>query len=236
MSPMILALAAAWADDPDRLAELEARIAALEAKVADMQRAPAVAPRPSPEAEQAAAEMLREATTAAEALDYDTARAKLAELKSGYPDTRAAKAAGRLEDEFAVVGKAEIPLAVEAWLQGSLSDVEGGEATLYVFWESWCPHCRRELPKLSETYDQFRDQGLAMVGLTKLTRDTTAEDAMAFVTDNDVGFPIAREEGDVMSAYYGVRGIPAAAMVKDGEVVWRGHPARLTDEMIRGWL
>ena len=38
-----------------------------------------------------------------------------------------------------------------------------------------------------------------------------------------------------MSQHFNVSGIPAAAVVKDGKIVWRGHPARLTDEMIQGW-
>ena len=51
-----------------------------------------------------------------------------------------------------------------------------------------------------------------------------------------VSYPIAKESGDALSKHFGVRGIPAAAMVKDGKVVWRGHPARLTDDMIEGWI
>jgi hypothetical protein len=35
-----------------------------------------------------------------------------------------------------------------------------------------------------------------------------------------------------MSNAYAVTGIPAAAVVKGGKVVWRGHPAQLTDEVL----
>ena len=28
----------------------------------------------------------------------------------------------------------------------------------------------------------------------------------------------------------------AAAVVKDGKVVWRGHPGKLTDDMFKAWL
>jgi hypothetical protein len=31
---------------------------------------------------------------------------------------------------------------------------------------------------------------------------------------------------------FNVSGIPAAAIVKDGKIVWRGHPARLKPENI----
>ncbi|HHO53470.1 MAG TPA: TlpA family protein disulfide reductase [Deltaproteobacteria bacterium] len=222
-------------NDPEmdkRIADLEGRVEALEARPAS----PGGAKAASPEQEQEAANLLKAATEAAEAMDIETAKAKLEELKSKHGATRAARAAQRLESELAVIGKPEAELDVEKWFQGSAADVEGGKATLYVFWEVWCPHCKREVPKLSETYNKFKPQGLSMVGLTKQTRDVTDDQVTAFVSEQHVSYPIAKENGDSLSQHYGVRGIPAAAMVKDGKVVWRGHPARLTDEMISKWL
>ena len=75
-----------------------------------------------------------------------------------------------------------------------------------------------------------------MIGLTKQTRGVTDEQVTSFIGENKVTYPIAKEQGDSLSQHYGVRGIPAAAVVKDGKVVWRGHPARLTDQMIEDWL
>ncbi len=215
-------------------AALEQRIAALEAARAPGAAPPA--PTPSSEEESAAGRLLAEATEAAASMDVETARAKLAELRRGYGATRAARAAQRLASELEILGKPEAPLEVEKWFQGSAADVEGGKATLYVFWEYWCPHCKREVPKLSETYDRFKPQGLSVVGLTKQTRNVTEAQVREFIASQDVRYPIAKEDGDTLSQHYGIRGIPAAAVVKDGEVVWRGHPARLTDGMIIGWL
>ena len=74
-----------------------------------------------------------------------------------------------------------------------------------------------------------------MVGLTKLTRGKSKEEAMSFLQENNVTYPVAKESGD-LSKHFNVSGIPAAAVVKDGTIVWRGHPARLTDDMLNGWL
>ena len=57
-----------------------------------------------------------------------------------------------------------------------------------------------------------------------------------FIAENKVTYPIAKEQGDEMSKAFNVSGIPAAAVVKNGTVVWRGHPARLDDAKISGWL
>ena len=230
-----VAILAAGCADP----ELEKRVADLETKVTEIEKrgpAGAVVPTANPEEEQAAANLLKEVGEAMDKMDYDTARAKVTELKTKYASTRAAKAVVRTEEELAIIGKPEAALTVEKWFQGSESDVKGGEATLYVFWEVWCPHCKREVPKLAETYNKYKGQGLNMVGLTKMSRDVTDDQVTAFLSEQKITYPIAKEQGDSMSQAYGVKGIPAAAVVKDGKVVWRGHPAKLNDDMIKGWL
>lgn len=232
----------AGCQDPEaakKIEALEARVAQLEGKAAAgpaaAKGAPgAAAPATGPE-EQAAAELLKEASTLAEEMKYDDAKGKLAELKEKYPQTRAARAATRLDSELEIIGKPVGGMDVEKWYQGNASIGEG-KAQLLVFWEVWCPHCKREVPKLTATYDKYKGQGLSVVGLTKQTRGVTDDQVASFIKENSVSYPIAKEPGDAMSTHYGVRGIPAAAVVKDGKVVWRGHPARLTDEMIQGWL
>jgi len=233
----ILAISAGLAACSDP--EVNEKLTKLEERVEQLEKNPRAAARPGqadPQAEQAASDLLKAASQAAQAQDVDTAKAKLAELTEKYGNTRAARAAQRLSTELEVIGKDEAELEVEKWYQGSAADVEGGKATLYVFWEVWCPHCKREVPKLAETYDKYKGKGLSMVGLTKQTRDISDEEVATFIKEKDVNYPIAKEKGDTLSRHYGVRGIPAAAMVKDGKVVWRGHPARLNDAMIDKYL
>ena len=75
-----------------------------------------------------------------------------------------------------------------------------------------------------------------VIGLTKQTRNITNAQVTSFIEEKGIEYPIAKEKQDFVSGHFSVRGIPAAAVVKDGKVVWRGHPARLTDAMIAGWL
>lgn len=222
-----------------RIADLETQVKDLQAKVTAIQANPAAA-KGAPAAvdaagEAEAGELLRQATDLAGALKYDEAKAKLDELKSKYGASRAARSAGRLESELAVVGIDAGDLEVENWFQGN-ANMNDGKATLLVFWETWCPHCRREVPKVQETFDKYNSQGLNLVALTKVTKSSTDEKVAEFAKENNLTYPIAKEKEGSMSNRFGVRGIPAAAVVKDGKVVWRGHPARLTDEMIQGWI
>jgi thiol-disulfide isomerase/thioredoxin len=225
--------------------ELDERISGLEAKVKELEdkvaKAPAAAANPgAPQvdeaAEKAGAELLKAATKLSEEMKYDDAKAKVKELKDKHPNTRAARAAQRLEAELEIIGKPSGDLQVEKWFKGELASLDEGQATLLVFWEIWCPHCKREVPKLSATYEKYNSKGLNMVGLTKINRSATEEQVVAFVKESNVAYPVAKEQGDAMSKHFGVRGIPAAAVVKNGKVVWRGHPARITDTMIDSWI
>jgi peroxiredoxin len=187
------------------------------------------------DAETAAGALLKEASGLAYALKYDEAKAKLAELKEKYGETRAIRLAVRLEREISIIGIDAGKFEVEKWYQGEVAMADG-KATLLIFWEVWCPHCKREVPKMNETHNKYKDKGLSVVGLTKVSRNTTEEQVTDFIKEKDVQYPLAKEDGDNMSKRFGVSGIPAAAVVKDGKVVWRGHPARLSDELIESWL
>jgi thiol-disulfide isomerase/thioredoxin len=214
---------------PARVEALEAENRQLAARIEALEHPPPSPVERSAEAEQAAADLLKAAAERLEALDYDGARDRLAEMEA-FSQTRAYRAAQRLRAELDVVGRDEVPFDVEAWFQGSEADVTAHPARLLVFWEVWCPHCKREVPKLEELYQRNRER-LSVVGLTRLTRDVTEAQVRAFIDDNGVSYPIAKETGTMTEAY-GVSGIPAAAIVDDGVVVWRGHPAKLTDEIL----
>jgi len=208
---------------------VESRVEALETELTQLQaRLDPLMPA-TPEEEQASRELLEGAMAAADELDWDEARAKTDELVADYPKTQAARIGAQLADEIAVVGRDALELEVERWFQGSEADLADDKATLYVFWEAWCPHCQREVPALTETYERYRDKGLGIVGLTELTRGVTPEDVDAFIEDHDVNYPIAKEKDQTLAVQYGIQGIPAAAVVRDGKVVWRGHPGYLSD-------
>jgi thiol-disulfide isomerase/thioredoxin len=76
----------------------------------------------------------------------------------------------------------------------------------------WCPHCQREMPRLQATFDNWRDQGLGVVGITSLSRGKTAEEVVAFAQASSITYPIGHAAPGTWEAY-GVNGVPAAALV-----------------------
>ena len=84
-------------------------------------------------------------------------------------------------------------------------------------------------------FKKYKGMGLQVVGLTKLSRNKTKEDVLAFLTEANITYPIGQERGDISTAF-AVTGIPAAAIIKDGVIIWRGHPGLVSDEKLEGLL
>jgi len=242
-----LAATAAFAGkDDERIEALEQRIAALEAQLSAVEQQVDAKFDECVDAvvqeignrEQNAQEAFRSIATLAGQGNQVQAKTEMTAFLAKYSGTEAAKQAARLNQELEVVGKpAPTQLDIEKWFTGDATSVDlaTGGTSLIVFWEEWCPHCKREVPKLKETYAKFGDDGLRILALTKITKTSTDELVTRFIETNGLEFPIAKERGG-LSSYFGVSGIPAAAVVKDGQIIWRGHPAGLTDALIESWL
>jgi len=236
----LLAMGCATADS---VKSLEEEIKTLKTKVETLEKAPK-----APAGKTANTEVDKAAETAAQALlkevqtlmgknDIPGAKKKLVEMEKKYSSTRTFRRAQKIGAELEVFGKdAPATFKVDEWYTGNAGSVNLGKGTtLLVFWEIWCPHCKREVPNLQKTFDEYNKKGLQMVGLTKLSRSSTKEKVVSFLSENNVSYPTAKESGE-LSKHFNVSGIPAAAVVKDGKIVWRGHPARLSNEMIDSWL
>ena len=214
---------------------LKAEVAALNQKVEDLSSKPAVAAAPDADAENAARELLKKAQTKQREGDIAGAKTALAELTKKFGNTRTAARSSRMKDELDVIGKDAKALNSPEWMVGDAPGFDlTKDAGLVVFFESWCPHCKREVPKLQTTFEKYKGK-MGVLALTKITRSATKEAVMELLSSNDVTYPVAKEDG-TESRYYAVSGIPAAIFVNGGKVLWRGHPGTLSDEMIEKFI
>ncbi len=104
---------------------------------------------------------------------------------------------------------------------------------LCLFSASWCPPCRREMPRIAKTYaETLKDD--PDIELIHVSRDNDEDKALAWAKEHDVKFPVVRYNGDRPLDLH-TRGIPHLFILKsDGTLVEEGHPMRLfTDEKIR---
>jgi peroxiredoxin len=84
--------------------------------------------------------------------------------------------------------------------------------------------------------DKYEAQGLEVIGVSSLSRDQTMDDLETFMSEAEASFPIVHDADRSLFRSYAVGPIPAMALVKNGEVVFRNHPNYLTDEKLEDFL
>ncbi len=118
------------------------------------------------------------------------------------------------------VGKNAPEISAKAWLNGDglkLADVKD-KYVVVEFWATWCPPCRMTIPHLKTMNANYKDKNVVFVSLTNEDYNTVTKFNESFKMDWLVG-----TESNTANAY-GVNGIPHAFIVKDGKIVWEGHP------------
>jgi thiol-disulfide isomerase/thioredoxin len=107
-----------------------------------------------------------------------------------------------------------------------------GHVTLIEFWATWCGPCIDQLPHLRKTYHKYKDDGLAMVSVS---RDKRPRAARKFIKNNGMVWTqvLDKSQPRPLGDAWGVSAIPHAFLFSPaGELLWRGHPARM-DEPIK---
>ena len=100
---------------------------------------------------------------------------------------------------------------------------------LCLFSASWCPPCRREMPRIAKTYaETLKDD--PDIELIHFSRDQNDEKALAWAKEHDVRFPVVKPNGgnplDLKPS-----GIPHLFILKaDGTLVEHDHPMRIFNE------
>lgn len=95
-----------------------------------------------------------------------------------------------------------------------------GEVVLLNLWATWCTPCRDETPYLQEIYEEHRDQGFRVVGVSMDTRNQTDAVRM-FVDEYDVTYTILHDPAMRGMDLYQALGLPATFLIgRDGTLRW----------------
>jgi cytochrome c biogenesis protein CcmG/thiol:disulfide interchange protein DsbE len=105
--------------------------------------------------------------------------------------------------------------------QGSIADYRR-HWVLVNLWASWCIPCRQEAPELDRFAQQYRKQGVRVLGINI---QDNSDDALSFLRDYRVAYPQLRSVGDERSAAFGSTGVPENFLVDPQgrlALIWRG--------------
>jgi thiol-disulfide isomerase/thioredoxin len=115
---------------------------------------------------------------------------------------------------------------------GSISVGEGdARATVLVFFASWCPHCQREAPVMSELESQYDGLQLVMVGIDA---QDNPDKVRQFVEEYDIESPAVYEPS--LGPEYGVSGYPTTYVLDGDNRVVGAHSGEAPREVYEGWI
>lgn len=130
------------------------------------------------------------------------------------------------------------------WLQGTpVKEWEKDKVYIFEFWATWCGPCLAAMPHMEQLYQAFKDNPrMQIVGVNVMDRKTP-EALKEFIKNrpSPLNYAMAVDvDGKKTKEKWldplEVNGIPHAFAVKNGQLIWRGHPARLSKEVMQAML
>jgi thiol-disulfide isomerase/thioredoxin len=129
----------------------------------------------------------------------------------------------------------------ETMLQGApIKEFKAGEVYVFECWATWCGPCVAAIPHLNELHQKMAAKGVVVTGVNvwESEKDPAAvERVKAFVKEQGAKMSYRVALGgkafikDWLEAA-GVNGIPHAFIVKEGKLVWQGHPMQMNEELL----
>jgi peroxiredoxin len=110
--------------------------------------------------------------------------------------------------------------------QVRLSDFKG-KVVLLVFWTTWCPDCRIEMPALEKLHQRFKDRAFALVAVDLRESQTSVQ---KFFSNHNLSFTALLDSNGQVGHRFGIRSIPTAIILdQDGAMIGRAIGSRKWD-------
>ena len=126
-------------------------------------------------------------------------------------------------------------------LQGeAVGKLDDSKTYLFEFWATWCGPCVQMVPHLDQLHRDFGPKGLVVLA-TSVWEDDQAKvagfvKARAGKMTYRVGFDADQAMAKGWLEAAGVDGIPHAFVVRQGKILWAGHPGQLNDTLVASLL
>ncbi|MDD5580861.1 MAG: TlpA disulfide reductase family protein [Methylobacter sp.] len=122
----------------------------------------------------------------------------------------------------AEVGSAMPPCLVSPLGETQTEDLQRYKGqVLYVdFWASWCGPCAKSFPFLNEMHQQFKDQGLQIVGVNL---DEHVDDAKAFLVKYPARFTVVADVSKQCAQDFDVKAMPSSYLIDRKGIVHHIH-------------
>ncbi len=103
--------------------------------------------------------------------------------------------------------------------EGQLFDLEAqrGKIVVLNFWGYWCEPCRAEAPLLQSIYDQYKERGVEVIGVTYIAPEL--DRTMAFLEEFGITYPNGDDLQSKMAEDYHITGAPETFIIdQNGDI------------------
>jgi thiol-disulfide isomerase/thioredoxin len=101
------------------------------------------------------------------------------------------------------------------------------------FWATWCHPCKQSIPHLSELQEKYKDK-VVVIGISGEDKAVVEK---FFNAQKEMKYRVAVDDEDktagIYMAGFGVNGIPHAFIIKEGKILWHGHPMEMDAELAK---
>ena len=119
------------------------------------------------------------------------------------------------------------PKVAPAW---ELQNVDGqtvrssdfkGKVVVVVFWATWCPPCRAEIPGFIELQKNYSAKGLAIVGVSVDQASTKV--VKSFAEKKGINYPVLVADEKIQAAFGGITGLPTTFIIDRNGNIAKQH-------------
>ena len=126
---------------------------------------------------------------------------------AGAPEHPVCDAEGTANFDFVLKDQHNVPV--------KMADYKG-KVAIVNFWATWCGPCKVEIPDFVKLYDEYKDKGLVIVGISV---NDSPEELRAFMGEYKMNYPVLQMTPEVESAWGPFYGYPTSLIVaRDGSI------------------
>lgn len=115
----------------------------------------------------------------------------------------------------------------------SLSDLSGKVIFLNV-WATWCPPCTREIPDFIKVYEQYKDKGLEIIGIS-VDRISQSK-VLKFAEKYNINYPVAMMTSKLYKDYGPFPAIPVTIVIDKNRKIRNRKIGMVNKGFVESWF
>ncbi len=151
---------------------------------------------------------------------------------SDVPELPTGDGTGDVPDMFIKLVPSSLGPAVNRADTLKLSSLRGKVALLDLF-VSWCPHCQEHAPHMVEFYNQYKQRGFTVLGLTSDPQNKV-DDVKGFINKAKISYPVGFISTEIVAYYAEGTQVPQMILFgPDGKMAkrWIGWNPQISQEL-----